>query len=288
MKRILLLCSLAFVPAVSVQAKVAYVAPAVLIDKADIVVIGKITKIDDTGAGPNQEFAIVDIREVLKGDPKLKSVKQLQPALKGARLSHRVSVHLDEQGIFILNKVPNQDAYRINHPSQVVVFNDQTEKEVIAAYRKLVEERAKFVGGKEVNGLVGRAEIVNDGGRTGVRFALKNVSNKPMTICTWVGGRPLSVRWTSPDGTALESTHYDWLRAANIRGLTKEDFITIKPGEVHFIGPYTQSHEIFTFKPPEGESKVVVSYVNDAHGKQFEIDGVWTGTVTANDVILKK
>lgn len=287
MKRTLLICTLAFFPAVAAQAKVAYIPPAMLIDKADIVVIGKITKIDETGAGPNQEFAIVDIREVLKGDPKLKSVKQLQPALRGMRLSHRVTVSLNEQGIFILNKVPNMDAYRIGHPNQVVTYTEQNEKQVIAMYRKLVEERAKMVSGKEVNGLVARAEVVREGARTGVRFSLKNVSDKPITICNWVGARPLSVRWTGPDNKAIESTHYDWLAAATIRALNKEDFVTIRPGEIHFISPYTQSFEMFNFKLPEGESKIVISYTNDANGKQFDLDGVWTGTVTANEIIMK-
>jgi hypothetical protein len=287
MNRLLLICVLTVIPAVSASAKVAYVPPAVLIDRADIVVIGKISKIDDTGAGANQEFAIVDIQEVLKGDPKLKSVKQVQPALKGMRLSHRVSVTLGEQGIFILNKVPNVDAYRIGHPAQVVIFNEKNEKDVIASYRKLIADRAKVVGGKAVNGLVARAEVVTEGMRTGVRFSLKNVSDKPITICTWIGGRPLSVRWTGPDGKAYESTHYDWLRTANIRELAKEDFVAIPPGGVLFVAAYGGFDQVFSFKLPEGDSRIVISYLNNADGKQFNIEGVWTGTVVANEITLK-
>lgn len=288
MNRVLLTCTLALIPSMAARADVAYVPPAVLIDKADIVVIGKVSKIDDTGAGANQEFAIIDVREVLKGDPKLKSVKQLQPALKGARLSHRVSVNLDEQGIFILNKVPNVDAYRIGHPSQVIVFTDKNEKEVLALYRKIVEERTKFEGGKEVKGLVGRSEIVKQGGQTLVRFALKNVGDKPITICTWIGGRQMEVKWTGPDGKAIESDHYEWMKAARIRGLTKEDFATIPPGGVQFFGPRGATDNGFAFKLPEGESKITLSYTNKEDGKQFKVEGVWTGTVTANEISIKK
>jgi hypothetical protein len=288
MNRILLICSCTFILPFAARADVAYVPPAVLIDKADIVVIGKVGKIDDAGAGPNQEFAIIDIREVLKGDPKLKSVKQLQPALKGARLSHRVSVNPGEQGIFILNKVPQAETYRIGHPSQVVVFTDKNEKEVVAAYRKLVEDRAKIAGGKEVNGLVARAEVVKEGGQTTLRFALKNVTDKPITICTWIGGRQMEVKWIGPDGKAIESPHYEWMKAARIRALIKEDFVAIPAGGVLFFGPRGASDNGFSFSLPEGESKITLSYVSKADGREFKIDGVWTGTVTANEVSIKK
>jgi len=270
------------------RADVAYVAPAVLIDRAEIVVVGKVSKIDDTGAGVGQEFAVIDVREVLKGDPKLKSVKQLQPALKGARLSHRVTSNLGEQAVFILNKVPGTTAYRIGHPSQVVVFTDKNEKEVVAHYKKLVEDRAKLAGGKEVNGLVARSEVVKEGGQTTVRFALKNVSDKPITVCTWIGGRQMEVKWVGPDGKSIESPHYEWMKAARIRALNKEDFVAIQPGEVKFFGPHGLSDAGFAFDLPNGESKITISYVNKYDGMEFKIDGVWLGTVTANEISLKK
>jgi hypothetical protein len=284
----LLICSFALILIGAARGEVAYIPPAVLIDRADIVVIGRVSRIDDRGAAQGQEFAIIDIREVLKGDPKLKSVKQLQPALKGARLSHRVSVNLGEQGIFILNKITGADAYRIGHPSQVVVFNEKNEKEVVAAYKKLVDDRIKFAGGKEVNGLVARAEVVKDGGQTTVRFALKNASDRPVTICTWIGGRPMEVKWTGPDGKAIESNHYDWMKAARIRAMSKEDFVGIPAGGVMFFGPRGASDNSFTFNLPEGASRITISYTNKADGKEFKIDGVWTGTVASNELVLKK
>ncbi len=288
MKRLLLIGSMFLIASTPSLADVIYIPPAVLIDKADIVVVGKVSKIDDTGAGEGREFAIIDVREVLKGDPKLKSVRQLQRALKGARLSHRVSVHLGEQGIFILNKVPGTDAYRIGHPSQVVVFSDKNEKEVLASYKKLVEERLKLVGGKEVNGLVARAEAVKEGGQWIVRFSLKNVSDKPITICAWIGGRHLEVKWIGPDGKAIESKIYDWMKAARIRGLAREDFVTIAPGGVIFIGAHGIAHNGIAFDLPEGESKITISYVNKADGKEFKIGGVWTGKATSNEITVKR
>lgn len=263
-----------------------YVPPATLIDNAAIVVVGKVSKIDPT-APPDTEFAIIDVREVLKGDPNIKSVKLMQPALK-ARLSHRVTVSAGEQGVFILNKIPEPDAYRFGHPSQVVVFNEQTEKEVVASYRKLVEERLKLPTGKPVNGLAARAEVIRERGRIGVRFSIKNVSDKPITICTWIGGQPLQVQWTGPDGKAIESKHYDWMKSARIRGVVKEDFVTIAPGGIVFMGPHGSAMEDFVFNLPDGESKIVVSYSNKNDGANFKIEGVWTGAAASNEVVVKK
>src|SRR3954452_10593132 len=87
------------------SADVAYIPRETLIDRADIIVAGKVTKIDDTDAGKGSEFAIIEVKEVLKGDPKLKTVKLRQPALGGARLSHRVTVSAGESGVFMLTKI---------------------------------------------------------------------------------------------------------------------------------------------------------------------------------------
>jgi hypothetical protein len=98
----------------------------------------------------------------------------------------------------------------------------------------------------------------------------------------------MEVRWIGPDGKAIESNHYDWMKAARIRGLNKEDFVAIPAGGVMSFGPRGASDNGFAFQLPEGESKVTISYVNKADGKEFKIDGVWTGTVTANEITIKK
>ena len=60
------------------------------------------------------------------------------------------------------------------------------------------EKKAEPEGGKPVNGLVASAEVVEqqptkDPPYLEVRFRLKNVSDKPITICDYVGNQPLKV-----------------------------------------------------------------------------------------------
>jgi hypothetical protein len=272
------------------MADVAYIPPEILVDRAEIIVVGKVTRIDDTGAGQGQEFAIIDVKEVLKGDPKAKSVKLRQPALKGARLSHRITVAVGESGVFMLNKLANGDAYGFGHPSQIGITTEKTEKTVIEGYKKLIEARSKLAGGKEVNGLVARAEVIKEGGGSSIRFSLRNVSTKPIVICDYVGNRPLEVKWIGPDGKEIESQHYDWLKAARLRPVGPENFITIPAGGTHFISPHLGGADnAFRLDSiPAGENKIAISYTNKTNGEAFKIANVWTGTVTANEITIKK
>jgi hypothetical protein len=157
-------------------------------------------------------------------------------------------------------------------------------------------------GSKPVNGLVASAEVVeikqpNGPSSFEVRFRLKNVSDRPITVCDYVGNQPLKVEWLGPDGKALKSDHYRWLQLADIAGLSEKNFITIPPGGVRTIGPRGENSGILFEPPPEnpkrfanlvrpGKHLVTVSYANAEDGKKFNLQGVWTGTVTANEVVL--
>jgi hypothetical protein len=286
MKKLVVLAVL-LLPA-TVVADVAYVPREVLIDRSDVIAVGKVIRIDEAGAG--QEFAVIEVKEILKGDPKLKTLKLRQPALKGARLSHRVSVSVGENGVFMLEKVANAEGYHFGHPMQIGITTERTEKAVIEEYRKLIEQRTKLPGGKEVNGLVARAEVMKEGGIPSVRFTLHNVSKKPVVICDYIGNRPLAVKWIGPDGKPIESTHYDWLKAARLKALGAENFVTIPPGGTRQMGPHLSAFDsAFLFdSAPRGESKITISYTNETNGEAFKIANVWTGTVIANEVVIKK
>ena len=128
-----------------------------------------------------------------------------------------------------------------------------------------------------------------------VRFSLKNVSEKPITICDYVGNHPLKVEWIGPDGKTLRSDHYGWLRAAHIASLSEKNFVTIPAGGVRRIGPQGDTSGIVFQPTPEkplrfgnvttpGKHRVTVSYANMEDGKKFNQQNVWTGTVTANEV----
>jgi len=66
-----------------------------------------------------------------------------------------------------------------------------------------------------------------------VRFSLKNVSAKSITVCAWLGYQPLKVRWIGPDGKMHKSAHYDWLAfvdlAALKRGTATEAKVDLQP-----------------------------------------------------------
>jgi hypothetical protein len=181
------------------------------------------------------------------------------------------------------------------------------------------DKKADPKDGKAVNGVVASAEVaeqkpVKEPPYFEVHFKLKNVSDKPITICDYVGNHPLKVEWIGPDGKTLKSDHYGWLRAARIASLSEKNFVTIPAGGVRRIGPQgdfvtTPTGEVRRINPkgeasgiifqptPEkplrfgnvttpGKHRVTVSYVNNEDGKKFNQQNVWTGTVTANDIIL--
>jgi hypothetical protein len=161
------------------------------------------------------------------------------------------------------------------------------------------DKKAEPKGGKAVNGLVASAEVVEQKPAKApayleVRFTLKNVTDKPITICDYVGNQPLKVEWIGPDGKSLKSDHYGWLRAARIASLSEKNFVTIPAGGVRCIGPRGEGSGIIFHPNPDdprfgnvttpGKHRVTVSYPNMEDGKKFNQQNVWTGTVTANEV----
>ncbi|HMF19752.1 MAG TPA: hypothetical protein VKE98_21280 [Gemmataceae bacterium] len=180
----------------------------------------------------------------------------------------------------------------------VLVFDSSP----IAGSFKDKEKKADAKFGKPVRGLVAGAEVVEKKEPNAplyfeVRFALKNVSDKPITICDYVGSQPVQVRWLGPDGKSLKSTHYRWLIAADIPALDKSNFVTIPAGRIRRIGPRGEDSGIIFQSVPEnpqrfgnvlrpGKNRVTVSYVNQDDGKKFGVPKVWTGTVAANEVVI--
>src|SRR5262249_19578441 len=119
-----------------------------------------------------------------------------------------------------------------------------------------------------------------------VRFTLKNVTDKPIVICDYVGNRPLGVDWTGPDGKKRESPHYDWLKAVRLRPLSKENFVTIPPGGVVAVGLEIKGPGIAFPMAGSGKHKLTVRYTNKEDGKAFGLKDVWTGTVAAPEVTV--
>ena len=85
-------------------------------------------------------------------------------------------------------------------------------------------KKGEPAGRKPVGGLVASAEVVEQKPPKGapyleVRFQLKNVTDRAITICDYVGNQPLKVRWIGPDGKTLRSDHYGWLRYVDLAGM---------------------------------------------------------------------
>ena len=284
----------------------------VLVDEADLIVVGKVTKVQDGGfftLGPNktdhivkQDVAVVEVSAILKASPHVGKPKAVHIGQTAMRKIADTDIRFrpGQQGIWLLtkdpgpNKVvamkdgllvqdPERNVYWAKHPSQ---FQGEKEQKKLAA---LIEVRAKVEGGKPVNGLVARAELVEAPGNFLVRFSLKNVAEKPTTVCNYVGNQPIEVKWIGPDGMMLKSKHYNWLKAARIAALAERDFVVIQPGGVRFMGEikfHSPAEKVTNFDnvAQVGKHRVTVGFVNNEVGKQFGLDNVWTGTVTANEL----
>ncbi|MBI1914878.1 MAG: sigma-70 family RNA polymerase sigma factor [Planctomycetes bacterium] len=158
------------------------------------------------------------------------------------------------------------------------------------------EATAQPEGGKPVNGLVASAVVVEKPARGStafeLRFRLKNVSGKPITVCDYLGHQPLKVLWTGPDGKRLKSKHYDCLAHAKLVALRKDNFAVIPPGGMRLIRPEILFYPPTTKEPfaellniaQVGKHRVTVSFTNNQDGKEFGLRDVWTGTVVANEV----
>lgn len=259
----------------------------ILVDEAEVIVLGKVTKVEETkitrkfgNAERKYDAAVIEVAAVLKGPEKLKEVRVAQPAKGGLEVSTDIRFKEGQEGVWILNRQAEPNFYWATHPSQ---FQPAGEKDALV---KLRQGRAQVPASKPVNGLVARAEVFKSGDAA-VWFSLKNVSDKPVMICNYLGNRPLSVEWTGPDGKKRESKHYAFLAAVLLQPLSKDDFLTIPPGGVLFLGPGGRPAPIRFEDAEAGEHKVTVGFTNKEDGKQFKLPGVWTGKVEAPAVTFQ-
>jgi uncharacterized protein (TIGR03067 family) len=203
---------------------------------------------------------------------------------------------------------------------EVIVFRRGLPPEL-----KQDEPKAKTVGGKEVKGLVALAELVEKPakGLFEVRLSLKNVSDKPITICHCPYMSQIQVQWVGPDGKMLTSKHHNYPPSNFV--FTKDYFVGIQPGEVRHIVPTIRFHTSTEKRADEpirkdlgiwdavdqagivyrsnlaraGEHRVTVSYNNvtvgypvgfgpgGRPGPEQAVENVWTGTITVKEVTFK-
>ena len=283
-----LLCVLIGVTGPAAQASFIAVPLEVLVDEADLIVAGKVSKIDEavftekSGTLERRfDAAVVGVTVVLKGPPTVKQVRIAQPARGGVETSVDIRFTIGQEGVWLLIKDPARDLYRVGHPGQCQELKEQ------GRVSKVVADRAKLAGGQPVAGLVARAEVEKHEEGCAIRVSLKNVSDRPLIIFDHPIARPLQVQWTGPDGKPRESDHYKILERVRLRAPTAENFITIPPGGVVFLGVLGKHEPILLKTVEPGTHKIIVSYVNKTDGKEFGIKGpVWMGTVSSNEVTI--
>lgn len=276
----------------------------ILADEADVIVEGKVVEIADAGFNVGTrpyDVAVVEITTVLKNlsGKQIKQVRVAQPAKSMIGLSTDIRYQVGQSGIWMLvaDSDAKRNAYWASHPSQYQAVAKKDE------LTKLLKSRETLAGGKPSTGLVARAEVIRQETppRPGVdnppqfievRFSLKNVSKEPITICDFVGDKPLVVRWIGPDGERRESQHYTYLQRVRLAGVAERNFIVIPPGGVQFLGPngkyygisFTTAERQETNIVEAGKHRVLVGYQNKQDGTDIEAKNVWLDRVAANEV----
>jgi hypothetical protein len=278
----------------------------ILLDEADAVVRGRIVALADAGfrigARP-YEVAILEPDEVLKHGARASGAERLRIAQPGSgtiAVSTDVRFRPGQQGIWILNADEERDVFWARHPFQLQRSEARDEIE------RLLRARERLPGGEAVRGLVARAERVEPAGSAArgpapllpeLRFSLRNVGDAPVVVC--LGGRPLGVEWTGPDGRPdpARSRPRDALPGPpDPDEITQRDFVTIPPGGIRFLGGPDRysalplagagaATEASRLEP--GEHRIVLRYASREDGRRFGLEGVWTGEVAANPVVIR-
>jgi hypothetical protein len=269
------------VPAAA-RADIMFIDPAVLVDESDLVVVGKVTDVRQGENGAPNRYT-VEVGKVLKGE----KVKEVVLERTGGGLGTGRRIQAGAEAVFLLRRLSGSDHYglTLNYP---LSYRAAKGGEPPAELVKLIAAREKVPVGKPDNGLAARAEVVQPegGGAPQVRFSLKNVSDKPITVCTWVGLKPLSVKWVGPDGKERESQHYKWLESARLRPAGPEDFVTLAPGGVVCVGPTAgRCMAAISFPGAEaGEHTVTVTFAIKPAAGEKPAGDAWVGSVTAPPV----
>lgn len=140
--------------------------------------------------------------------------------------------------------------------------------------------------GDAVKGLKATADAKVKDGAIEVTLTLTNESDKPITVCTWIGMRAIDVKWVGPDGKPRESLHYEWMKAARIRNVIAEDFVAIEPGKSLVYGPHGKDSVLQIKDAEKGMHKLTLSFESKQDGKAQGRDGAWIGKVTAAEVAV--
>ncbi len=186
---LLLIC---LIPAASVSAKWAEIPLEKRVKQADLVVVGKITKVENVMDG-NAELAVgtITVSEVIKGDKDMKKVKlawrtgRVLDPNTGMWFEVRTSVDIryskGQEGIWVMTRDPkNKDRFKARYPGYPIKSDEEKLKEVRGYATEKYEH--KEIPAKPVNGLLAEVKVLNSplypGDDLAVDFRLTNVRKK--------------------------------------------------------------------------------------------------------------
>jgi hypothetical protein len=117
-----------------------------VIRKADIVVVGKIGKVA-AGEGPvkngrRHDLGTIEVREVVKGDAAMKTVKLAWPSAGGLMTDVDLIYRAGQDGVWILKKDAKADAYWATYPKDFQPVGELKKiKEIVKAQAVTKEEK---------------------------------------------------------------------------------------------------------------------------------------------------
>ena len=106
---------------------------------------------------------------------------------------------------------------------------------------------------------------------------LVNVSDKPVTICTFPQVERLVITAVGPEADTLRLDQYAWVQLARLRAIGPGDFVTLQPNESYQEKALLHSG----YFKSAGTYQLSAIFTNRLDGIKFAMPDVWTGSVSS-------
>jgi hypothetical protein len=200
--------------------------------------------------------------------------------------------------VLLLRKFADKNEYLV--PSYAKNYRPVTDEDVARVKRAV--DVAKWAWGKPVDGL--QIALVPDRstfqmpltGRPRVAgvfvagvVALRNTSDKPITVNLYAGDRYLSIAAVGGGAEAIDVDLYSWLAAARLRAFSVASTASVDPGKVRFISSNGASDYGMTFRlnAGPGKWKLRTAYNSIRDAKPLVNLSLWKGKIESADVEIE-
>jgi hypothetical protein len=208
----------------------------------------------------------------------------LAPADNGG--GEELDALLGREVLWLLRKVPGGEAYRADGAGQRMPAEQVDRVQALLGQLERVccwgQPKAGLQACVVLLGADGEAE----GGAAQLAFAVKNVSDHVLRLCTHP--EKTQLRLVDGDtGQPLPVSPYKWLKMARIRPVTVSDFAALEPGQVLILNQLGARVEPITgvLRPPaELARRIRIELTAEENGSEFGLQDVWTGEVSSGAV----